>query len=171
MTICCFNSIEISKDTLGRLFARYSSLDQLELVVARLLRFWSFLYSKCFNPEGHPAGGRVTAEERRVALNAILRAVQKQSFTKVLSVILEHPQYDERRNIITEDMLKRCKELKNLQRLSPIICHGLLRVGGRLRNLSLPYDAKYPILLPHSHPVTDLLIVRHHEKEGHIKRT
>ena len=161
MTICCFNSIEISKDTLGRLFARYSSLDQLELVVAWLLRFWSFLYSKCFNPEGHPAGGRVTAEERRVALNAILRAVQKQSFAKVLSVIL----------IITEDMLKRCKELKNLQRLSPFICHGLLRVGGRLRNLSLPYDAKYPILHPHSHPVTDLLIVRHHEKEGHIKRT
>ena len=34
MTICCFNSIEIFKDTLGRLFSRYSSLHQLELVVA-----------------------------------------------------------------------------------------------------------------------------------------
>ena len=39
---------------------------------------------------------------------------------------------------------------------------------GRLRNSSLPFDAKYPILLPHSHPVTDLLIVRHHKREGHM---
>ena len=32
---------------------------------------------KCFNVGGRPAGGRVTAEERRVALSAILRTVQK----------------------------------------------------------------------------------------------
>ena len=167
MTICCFNLIKTSKDTLGRLFARYSSLDQLELVVARLLRFWSFLYAKRFNPESRPAGGHITAEERRVAMNAILRAVQKQSFSKVLSVIPERPQYDER-STITEDMLKRCKELKVLQRLTPFISHGFLRVGGRLRNSFLPFDAKYPILLPHSHPVTGFLIVCHHEREGHM---
>ena len=142
MTICFFNSIETPKNTLGRLFVHYSSLDQLELVVAWLLRFWSFLYAKCFNPESRPAGGHITAEERRVAMNAILRAVQKQSFPKVLSVIPERPQYDER-STITEDMLKRCKELKVLQRLTPFISHGFLRVEGRLRNSSLPFDAKY----------------------------
>ena len=133
-----------------------------------MLQFWSFLYSKCFNPEGRPAGDRVIAEERRVALNVILRAVQKQSFSKVLSVIPEHPQYDEKRTTITKNILKHCKELKGLQRLSPFICHGLLGVGGGLRNSSLLFDAKYTIFLPHSHPVTDLLIVRHHKKEGHM---
>ena len=122
---------------------------------------------KCFNPEGRPAGGHVTAEKRRVALSAILWAVQKQLFLKMLSVIQEYPKYGERRSTITEDMLKRCKESKGLQRLIPFICHGFLRVRGRLQNSFLPFDAKYSILLPHSHPVTDSLIVRHHEKEGH----
>ena len=37
-----------------------------------------FVFKSC------PAGGRVTVEERQIALNAILRAVRKQSFSKML---------------------------------------------------------------------------------------
>ncbi|XP_052855309.1 uncharacterized protein LOC128264052 [Drosophila gunungcola] len=35
----------------------------------------------------------------------------------------------------------------------------LLRVGGRLQNASLDYEAKHPILLPKDHPVTRVIIV------------
>ena len=41
-----------------------------------------FVYLKYLNPENRPAGDRVTAEERRVNLNAILLAMPKQSFSK-----------------------------------------------------------------------------------------
>ncbi|XP_065197781.1 uncharacterized protein LOC135829305 [Sycon ciliatum] len=36
--------------------------------------------------------------------------------------------------------------------------HNLIRCKGRLENSSLPYSAKYPILLPRSHPVTTAII-------------
>lgn len=35
---------------------------------------------------------------------------------------------------------------------------GLWRCGGRLRNVELPYSTKYPILLPHGHPVSALVV-------------
>lgn len=46
--------------------------------------------------------------------------------------------------------------------LSPFIDKvGVVRVGGRLKHADLPYERKFPILLPH-HPVTDCLIKHFH---------
>ncbi|XP_003370609.1 putative integrase core domain protein [Trichinella spiralis] len=44
---------------------------------------------------------------------------------------------------------------------------GLLRVGGRLRRSTLPPESKHPIILPHNHPVTELLIKDHHVRQIH----
>ena len=38
---------------------------------------------------------------------------------------------------------------------------GFLRAGGRLKNATLSNNQKYPIILPKSHPVTDL-------EQGHM---
>lgn len=44
-------------------------------------------------------------------------------------------------------------------RLSPFIdADGILRVGGRLKNANIPYNARNQILLPHDHFVTKLII-------------
>jgi hypothetical protein len=39
---------------------------------------------------------------------------------------------------------------------------GLMRVGGRLQNSYLEYEAKHPILLPKQHPVTQSIIMHYH---------
>ena len=46
--------------------------------------------------------------------------------------------------------------------------HGVLRCDGRIQQAEfLPYDVRYPIILPRNHPTT-LLIVKHfHERAGH----
>ncbi|KRY40069.1 hypothetical protein T01_3028 [Trichinella spiralis] len=44
---------------------------------------------------------------------------------------------------------------------------GLLRMGGRLRRSTLPPESKHPIILPHNHPVTELLIKDHHVRQMH----
>jgi len=44
---------------------------------------------------------------------------------------------------------------------------GLLRVGRRLQNANLDYDARHPILLPKDHPVTEAIIIYYHEKYLH----
>jgi len=55
-----------------------------------------------------------------------------------------------------------------LKRLSPFLDKsGLLRVGGRLQNATLQYEAKHPILLPKSHYVTGLIIDYYHLKYLH----
>jgi len=38
---------------------------------------------------------------------------------------------------------------------------GLLRVGGRVQNSNLGYEARYSILLPKHHPVTDAIITQY----------
>ncbi|XP_052855155.1 uncharacterized protein LOC128263918 [Drosophila gunungcola] len=63
---------------------------------------------------------------------------------------------------------KPCPPKSKLISLGPILSsEGLLRVGGRLQNASLDYEAKHPILLPKDHPVTRAIIVYYHEKYFH----
>ncbi|GFY34045.1 integrase catalytic domain-containing protein [Trichonephila clavipes] len=51
-----------------------------------------------------------------------------------------------------------------LRSLHPFIDeHGLVRVGGRLQNSQLRFNAKHPIILPSQHSISELLI-----KEQHI---
>lgn len=59
----------------------------------------------------------------------------------------------------------------NLLHLDPFVNpHGLLCVGGHLRNSTLAYQEKHPVLLPKGHHVS-VLIVRHfHEKIHHQGR-
>ena len=61
-------------------------------------------------------------------------------------------------------MLKR----SNLQKLSPVLVNGLLRVGGHLERSSLSFDMKHPIILPQRHHITTLIIRHYHRLEGHM---
>ena len=44
----------------------------------------------------------------------------------------------------------------------------ILRVGGRLQHISIPMDAKHPVILPGSHHVSKLLIEWTHKRNGHV---
>ncbi|XP_035221036.1 uncharacterized protein LOC118193972 [Stegodyphus dumicola] len=44
---------------------------------------------------------------------------------------------------------------------------GFLRVGGRLRNASIAQNLKYPVILPKSHYITELIIRYYHYKYLH----
>ncbi|XP_064553360.1 uncharacterized protein LOC135438811 isoform X1 [Drosophila montana] len=50
-----------------------------------------------------------------------------------------------------------------LRSLCPLLdAEGLLRIGGRLQNSNLEYEAKHPLLLPKRHPVTAAMITYYH---------
>jgi len=55
-----------------------------------------------------------------------------------------------------------------LQALTPYLVDDVLRMRGRLQNAPLPNASKHPILLPSKHPVTDLLILMYHTRDGHM---
>ena len=55
-----------------------------------------------------------------------------------------------------------------LCKLSPFLDpDGLLRVGGRLNHAEMNEDAKHPLILPHSHALTRLIITDTHETRFH----
>ena len=59
-----------------------------------------------------------------------------------------------------------------LSNLSPFIDRlGVLRVGGRLSNSSIPSDHRHPVLLPHNHVITRLLVRHLHESTYHQGET
>ena len=51
--------------------------------------------------------------------------------------------------------------------------NGILRVGGRIDNAPLPFETKYPILLPRIHLLTYLIVYKCHDNVKHngIKET
>ena len=55
------------------------------------------------------------------------------------------------------------KEGSSMSKLNPIIENGLLREGGRIRRVPVPYH----VILPYKHHVTELIIREHHQGVGH----
>ncbi|XP_037940331.1 uncharacterized protein LOC119673165 [Teleopsis dalmanni] len=73
-----------------------------------------------------------------------------------------------------------CNDYHNLECKKPISCsskllslspfledHGLIRVGGRLKNSNLDFNAQHPIILPKHHPLTASIINHFHRKMLH----
>ena len=57
----------------------------------------------------------------------------------------------------------------SLSKLNPVLDgEGILRVGGRLENAAISYDAKHQIILPYRHHVTNLIIQKYHQEAGHL---
>ena len=59
----------------------------------------------------------------------------------------------------------------SLHKLDPFLdLKGILRIGGHLRNASLPFEIKFPVILPRRSHVTTLIIRYFHKKIKHQGR-
>ena len=57
----------------------------------------------------------------------------------------------------------------SLSKLNPVLDgEGILRVGGRLENAAISYDAKHQIILPYRHHVTHFIMQKYHREAGHL---
>ena len=66
---------------------------------------------------------------------------------------------------------KQLPKTNSLTKLRPFLdSTGLMRVGGRLANSLIPYNAKHPILLPSSTHVTRIYVENFHLLLGHLGR-
>lgn len=95
--------------------------------------------------------GNITSSEMEDALNLMVSRTQHQTFQEEIGCLANK------------------KELsKPMRKLSPFLCEdSILRVGGRLNNAPLAYDARHPALLPSNHRLTDLIIQDVHESNMH----
>lgn len=133
---------------------RFSSIDKLVRVIALCT-----LFARKCRPKSLPNNNTYpTATDYRNSLHLLIKCVQTSSYSQ------------ETRQLSASTPLANSK----ISSLNPFICaEGFIRVGGRLQNANISYDQKYPILLPHEHHLTKLLITKIHldTLHGGIKLT
>jgi hypothetical protein len=97
--------------------------------------------------------GAIKIHELQRAKITIIQLVQKQAFADDLKILRQNKALPNKSRLLT---------------LSPFLSkNNLIRVGGRLRNASLKFDTKHPILLPNDHHVTKLIVEQTHIENLH----
>ncbi|XP_053968620.1 uncharacterized protein LOC128870048 [Anastrepha ludens] len=100
-----------------------------------------------------PSAGFLTVDDIKGGTLLLIRHIQQVHFASEYKILKENKQ------------LPSCNHLLSL---NPFIDDfGSLRVGGRLYNSNLEFEAKHPLLLPKQHPVTSALIKFYHRKLLH----
>ena len=92
----------------------------------------------------------------------IIKHTHRISFPEVIQALQRIGYLQHSRQATSE--LKNLKITSHIRKLHPLLDEmGILRVGGRLENALIDYDAKHPIILPYRDHVTDLIISQHHQ--------
>lgn len=126
---------------------KYSSFTRLQRVTAYCLRFAN-------NCKGNnKVTGPLTCQELSKAITTIIKLTQAQAFARELIDLQRQHSVSKSSKLIS---------------LNPFIDReGIIRVGGRLRNAEINYNQKFPIILPHKHHITNLIITYEHVKQLH----
>jgi len=95
----------------------------------------------------------LTVAELQHAKIQLIRYVQRSTFPSLFSQLSRGRDF--------------CSGKFAMNKLSPFLDDGVLRVGGRPSKASICYDVKHPIILPNNHHFTDLMIVQNHHQVGH----
>ena len=154
-------------DPLHQLLHRYSGFTPLQRSVAWLLRFIQFMKWKANPALPKPIVGSLTLPELNSATLAVIQITQREVFSVCFKILYNYEDFSDIQSI-TQRQLKDNPCLQRLQTLNPCQVKGIIRVGGRLKNASVTENAKFPILLPDKHQVTNLLILDCHVCEGHL---
>lgn len=120
-----------------------SSFSKMRNQIAYSHRFiWN-----CKNKQNKKTGILLPSELKN-ATDAIIKIIQRDAFSEEIKILIKNKILPKSSRIIA---------------LSPFIDErGILRVGGRLSNADITFDAKHQILLPHKNSVTDLIIKEYH---------
>ncbi|GBN95285.1 hypothetical protein AVEN_207930-1 [Araneus ventricosus] len=98
--------------------------------------------------------GFLTAAELDNAEQLLIKQVQFTTFAKEITAIQDG---------------KSVPVSSKLKSLDPFLdSNSILRVGGRLKNANLEYDAKHQIILPNGHKITKLIFEFYHRRYLHV---
>ena len=146
---------------LSVLWPRYSNWQKLQRAVAWLLRFQKLCRTRYVLKQQFIGDPLLHANELNDATNSIIKCVQQEAFGEQINQLLQ-TSTDSTVSALPKRQLRKSNVWKPLQRLSPFLTNGVLRVGGRIQRSALPFNAKHPMILPSQHHVTKLLIEHYH---------
>ena len=175
-----------SEEFISRCLSQFSSWVQLNKFVA-----WVLILKKCLQNWLRQRQKLISKEEHQydpslvdVKMRSLKLLAMTGAFERVKHTTLTLSQLDEAEHalFVLEQRRHFQEELKKLEsdqeistkskicKLDPIMHDGLLRVGGRLGNASIPYESKHQIILPAESIISRLLIESTHQRLGHLGR-
>jgi len=123
---------------------RFSKLTRLITVIAYCRRF----INNCRNPKASRRSTTISTQDLDQALICCVKMVQQISYAQEMKDLMEQQE------VIATSSLKT---------LHPFIDkEGFLRVGGRLQQSTIPYQAMHQMILPSNHHFTKLVVSAEH---------
>lgn len=136
-------------DTNEDLTQRFSKLNRLIRVIATCKRF----IQNCRQPKANRQTTPFTTQDLTQALNSCVKMVQHTAYAQ------------EFQDLVSTQVISKSSSLKTLH---PFLDkEGILRVGGRLQQSSLPYQSMHQIILPSNHHFTKLVVKAEHLRLHH----
>ena len=157
----------VEQTCLNDLWLRYSDWFRLQKAVAWLLRFKDLCKTRFLLKRSYEGSPILQQSEIDAATEAIIRCVQQEKFGVQIKQLSQTSPGSRIVPALPKRHLRKANEWKSLQRLSPFLEDGILRVGGRIQRSALPFHVKHPVILPPHHHVTRLLVEHFHKQEGH----
>ena len=142
----------VQEDVLQSLLSRYSYPYKLQTSVAWLLRFNDHLLARINKPSTEKyAKGGLTGKEFASATKEIVKFIQRETFPRELVILQgiarELTRHPCDRKFVRERL--NCTGYASpVRKLSSFLHDGLICVGGRLNNASIPFSAKNRMILP-----------------------
>ena len=106
----------------------------------------------------------VNVQELKHAELQIIKMVQNEVFPEEIQLLKNlNVQAQVINRGTAKDGDRAMKRSSPLYKLDPFLDEdGVLRVGGRIKHSSLPYDVRHPVILPRKGHVTDMILCHHH---------
>ncbi len=136
-------SAQTTEFSLSDCLSKLSSWSGAVQAVARLIR----------RAKGDKSSSHSTVAEREEAKCIIIKDLQRNTYSEDIKLLSKGPQ------------LSPSSRLYHLDAF--IDQGGILKVGGRLCNASLPSSVKHPVIIPKDHHITKMIISQCHENVKH----
>ncbi|XP_075162954.1 uncharacterized protein LOC142235578 [Haematobia irritans] len=158
-TVYSFATTKLTKPSSSEypdLLLRYSSFNKLQRVTAYILRFYNNIkasISKRLGSKLQTISGCLQSFELTCSRLLLVKMCQRISFKDDLACFKSKLPLPANSRII---------------KLQPFLDeHGVIRVGGRIKNADLSFEKKHPILLTKTDPISTLIFAEAHYKTLH----
>lgn len=111
----------------------------------------------------------VDVQELKYAKQQIIKIVQNKAFQDEVQILKDVKTKQQAADQDTsKDKIKAVKRSSSLYKLDPFLDEdGLMRVGGRLRQSSVSYEVKHPVILPKKGHVITIILCHYHKSVQH----
>ncbi|XP_065074451.1 uncharacterized protein LOC135698403 [Ochlerotatus camptorhynchus] len=140
---------------------RFSKYERLLRSVAYVYRFQEKSLRRAENTQCEGAE-ELSSEELQKAKRSLWRLAQSECYLDEVATLKHNSQ-------LKREQQKALDRSSSIAKLPPLLDeHGVLRVDSRIAAADyVPYDTRYPIILPRGHRITNLLLDWYHRKFRH----